>query len=305
LRSEDPAIQALREQATAAIDQGRYDEAERLLSAAETEELVAAKEFQAAAEQRLRNAAATRAERGELSLVRLSYLEAALHFKEASERVPASEYQARGDYLNRYGFALYRHGDEKGDNTVLLQAIGIYRKALSELTRERVPLQWATTQNNLGNALSTLRERESGSARLEEAVAAYRAALQEYTRERVPLDWAMTQNNLGTALMALGERESGSARLEEAVGAYRAALQEHTRERVPLRWATTQNNLGTALKALGERESGSARLEEAVAAYRNALDVFKAANAEYYAEVVERNLISVEATLSTEYGKSP
>jgi hypothetical protein len=41
-----------------------------------------------------------------------------------------------------------------------------------------VPLQWATTQNNLGNVLSTLGERESGKARLEEAVAAYRAALE-------------------------------------------------------------------------------------------------------------------------------
>ena len=51
-----------------------------------------------------------------------------------------------------------------------------------------MPLDWAGTQNNLGTALETLGERESGTARLEEAVAAYRAALQEYTRERVPLN---------------------------------------------------------------------------------------------------------------------
>ncbi len=42
-----------------------------------------------------------------------------------------------------------------------------------------MPLDWAVTQNNLGNALATLGERESGTARLEEAVAAYRAALAE------------------------------------------------------------------------------------------------------------------------------
>ena len=69
-----------------------------------------------------------------------------------------------------------------------------YRAALEERTRERVPLDWAMTQMNLGTALWTLGERESGTARLEEAVAAYRAALEERTRERVPLDWAMTQN---------------------------------------------------------------------------------------------------------------
>ena len=56
-----------------------------------------------------------------------------------------------------------------------------YRAALEELTRERVPLDWAMTQNNLGNALATLGERETGTARLEEAVAAYRAALEERT----------------------------------------------------------------------------------------------------------------------------
>ena len=41
-----------------------------------------------------------------------------------------------------------------------------YRAALEERTRERVPLDWAQTQNNLGNALETLGERESGTAHL-------------------------------------------------------------------------------------------------------------------------------------------
>ena len=80
-------------------------------------------------------------------------------------------------------------------------------------TPQRVPLQWATTQNNLGAALWRLGERESGTARLEEAVAAFRAALEERTRERVPLDWAMTQMNLGSALQRLGAGErDGAAR---------------------------------------------------------------------------------------------
>jgi hypothetical protein len=36
----------------------------------------------------------------------------------------------------------------------------------NEWTRERVPLDWAMTQNNLGTALSTLGQRESGTERL-------------------------------------------------------------------------------------------------------------------------------------------
>ena len=39
----------------------------------------------------------------------------------------------------------------------------------------------AMTQNNLGNALQTLGERESGTERLEQSVTAYRAALEEFT----------------------------------------------------------------------------------------------------------------------------
>jgi tetratricopeptide (TPR) repeat protein len=154
------------------------------------------------------------------------------------------------------------------------------------------------TQNNLGNALSRLGERESGTARLEEAVAAYRDALQEWTRERVPLQWAGTQNNLGNALSSLGERESGMARLAEAVAAFRDALQERTRERVPLDWAMTQNNLGNALSSLGERESGTARLEEAVAAYRDALAVLEPAGADHYIAIARANLVRVETLLA-------
>jgi hypothetical protein len=40
--------------------------------------------------------------------------------------------------------------------------VAAYRAALEERTRDRVPLDWATTQNNLGTALATLGARESG-----------------------------------------------------------------------------------------------------------------------------------------------
>jgi tetratricopeptide (TPR) repeat protein len=96
---------------------------------------------------------------------------------------------------------------EAGTARLLEEAVTAYRDALLEYTRERVPLQWATTQNNLGNALKTLGARESGTARLEEAVSAYRDALLERTRDRVPLQWAMTQNNLKIVLRLLEERQ--------------------------------------------------------------------------------------------------
>ncbi|TCO83823.1 tetratricopeptide repeat protein [Plasticicumulans lactativorans] len=278
LDPSDPVAGEWVSQARDALVAGRYEEADRLLATAETADLAAARQAEQlaaqardAAERRYIAAAATRAERGEVALGRIDYLAAAEHFRQAAKLVPAQRTDERADYLQRRAGGLYRQGDEFGDNGALLGAIGGYHELLALWPRERVPLDWAATQNNLGNALSALGERESGTARLEEAVVALRAALGEYTRERVPLDWAMTQNNLGNALQVLGERESGTARLEEALAALRAALGERTRERVPLDWAMTQNNLGAALQVLGERESGTARLEEAVAAYRAAL----------------------------------
>src|SRR5215831_16135357 len=89
------------------------------------------------------------------------------------------------------------------------EAIAVYRAALHEITRESVPLQWATIQNNLGAALQTLGARERGTARLEEAIAAYRDALTTFTRASEPRQWAAIQHNLGVALQTLGARESG------------------------------------------------------------------------------------------------
>ena len=51
--------------------------------------------------------------------------------------------------------------------------LAAYRAALEEMTRERVPLDWAMAQANLGTALFRLGARESGTARLEEAVAVW------------------------------------------------------------------------------------------------------------------------------------
>ena len=263
---DDPKTTALKLEAQQAIDKGELVKADTLLAQVEAE--------QSRALDRLAfNAAETAARRGELALTRLRYGEAAQHFARAAATLPPnSEYEdKRIGYLDREAIALYQQGVASGDNGALATAIERQTRLLGMRPRERVPLDWAREQYNLGVALQALGAQEGGTARLDEAVAAYREALKEWTRERAPLRWAMTQNNLGYALWTLGKRESGTARVDEAVAAYREALKEWTRERAPLRWAMTQNNLGNALQTLGRRERGRARLDEAVAAYREAL----------------------------------
>ncbi len=129
----------------------------------------------------------------------------------------------RGLAFTLLGDALQLLG-ERGFTEPLLEAIKDYRAALQERMRERVPLDWARTQNNLGNALKTFSSRESGTARLEDAVKAYRAALEERTQDRAPLDWARTQNNLGNALQELAARKGNTANLVEAIAAWEACL---------------------------------------------------------------------------------
>ncbi|MCI5112851.1 MAG: helix-turn-helix domain-containing protein [Marivita sp.] len=135
----------------------------------------------------------------------------------------ATDTDERGSALNDAGIVLWTLGERESGTARLEEAVATNRAALEERTRERVPLDWAMTQNNLGNALRALGARESGTARLEEAVAAFRAALEERTRERVQFLWALTTENLGLAYEALFDKTGDLAKLEEAIALVRAA----------------------------------------------------------------------------------
>jgi hypothetical protein len=283
-RVDDPDIQALVDRAQAALAAAPPDHGAALAALAEARAL--RRERREAteailAEHRREEAEIVRLQAGQQATL-LNRVEAARLFTEAADLLPDSDVDQKWSDLFDAASALREHGDLKGDNAALARAIGLWARMLTIAPRGAHADRWATTQNNLGNALATLGARESGTAWLEEAVAAYRAALEETTRERAPLDWAMTLTNLGAALQTLGERESGTARLEEAVAAYRAALEERTRERAPLDWAMTQTNLAIALATLAER-AGQPR-DAALAEIDAALEVFRAAGAEAYVE---------------------
>jgi len=265
---DDPKIAALKTDAQKAIDAGDLVKADALLADVETEQRRALDRFAV-------NAAETSARRGEIALTRLRYAEAANHFANAAAVFPPkSAYEdKRIDYLGREASALYRQGSEYGDNAALRLAIERRGRLIELNPRERVPLDWAATQNNLGNALRALGQRETGTARLEEAVSAFRSALQEYTRERVPLAWALIQCNVGIALRTVGERESGTARLDEAVAAHRAALEELTRERMPLGWAECLGDQGITLMLLAEWRRDAAMANAALNQINTAFEV--------------------------------
>ena len=279
LNPDNPTARELVSQGKAEIDTGHFAHARELLRQATQVQIAAAQEArklreqaQAAEDAQMSGAAKSTATEADVALTERHYAQAAELFAQAAGYVPPGQANERLGYVDRQAEALFRLGDERGDNRALQSSIELYRRILEGWTRDRAPLDWVRVQNALGMALSDFGDREMSTIRLEEAVAAYRAALEETVRDRLPLRWATIQNNLGVTLSRLGERESGTARLEEAAAAHRAALEEWTRERVPQQWAMAQMNLGAALWKLGERESGTTRLEGAVAAYRAALE---------------------------------
>lgn len=188
------------------------------------------------------------------------------------------------------------------DTARLEQATAAYRSALEALPRQQAPLQWAETQNNLGNILVALGSREPGTAHFEEAAAAFRAALEEWKRERVPQDWARAQSNLGTTLSELGMRNADPARLEQAVTALRSVLEVKGLEQPPLWWASLHNNLGNDLLQLGTRKRDAAMLCEAHA--HQTLALSKARGQEpALASAIEQNLEGGTKLLRLRFGE--
>jgi len=130
LDPQDPITHDLVQRAQAAIKSGQLDEADQLVSKAELAEVVAAhqaqqlaQQAQAAVEQPLLRAAADRGVRGDIAMTRLHYLEAAQHFQEATDLVPAGHPEEKGGFLLGEARALLDQGDERGDKAVLAKAL--------------------------------------------------------------------------------------------------------------------------------------------------------------------------------------
>jgi tetratricopeptide (TPR) repeat protein len=110
--------------------------------------------------------------------------------------------------LSKQGELELKKGSESGKER-LKQALQAYGEALEERTRERVPLEWAATQNNLGDALITLGRYEKGTEHFEKAVHACSLALEEGTPTAAPYLNPVVQENLDHAMRLLEERRTG------------------------------------------------------------------------------------------------
>ncbi len=97
-----------------------------------------------------------------------------------------------------------------------MQAITCFQQALCFWTPETAPLNYATTQNNLGNAYADLPTGER-EANLMQAIACFQQALRFQTPEAAPSDCRKTNRNLADLYFKQQDWDS-------ALAAYQAAM---------------------------------------------------------------------------------
>lgn len=158
--------------------------------------------------------------------------------------------------------------------------------------------EWASKQYDLGRALVTRGERNSGTRELNEAVLAFRAALGEWPKDRDALRWAVTQSDLGYALALLGQRQRDVGVLEEAAIACRGALAEIVQDRTPLLWATAHYNLGLTLSGMATIRDDEILWQNAIEALQQSVDVFEGAGAGAEASKATRRLQDAHTQLT-------
>src|SRR5215471_15899917 len=87
---------------------------------------------------------------------------------------PAFDVETRASLLHAYALIRSVLGSQTGSLVDLEEAIGMYRKALEELTRERFAAEWARNWGNMGAALARLGEITDDRKALSDATKGFR-----------------------------------------------------------------------------------------------------------------------------------
>jgi len=180
------------------------------------------------------------------------------------------------------------------------KAIETYEEVLEFWTLERFPMQYATTQNNIGNAYSVLARVRDKAENSKKAIEAHREALKVYTFERFPIEYASTQNGLGIAyeMLAQVEVENWAESCERAIEAHREALKVYTFERFPIEYALTWRDIGSVYYTLGEGKDKAKNCKKAIEAYEEALKVINLENFPIRYGAIQNNIGNAYAGLA-------
>jgi tetratricopeptide (TPR) repeat protein len=153
---------------------------------------------------------------------------------------------------------------QKDSQHDLQLGISSYIEALRFYTAETAPLNYAMTQNNLGEAYRALAAHQDPAGHLGRAVQAYNEALRFYTPETTPLDYAMTQNNLGEAYRNLAAHQDNKEQtcdlVQKAISSYLESMRFYKNVETPILWERVSRNLKEAQETAAELECSTSPL---------------------------------------------
>ena len=217
-------------------------------------------------------------------------------------------------------------------------AVPLMRQTLERAAAAEMWSAWASTQNNLGNALLDRTEGDRDE-NVDQAIAAFDAARGVWTREKFPIEWALTTARMARAYEATADGRARAGELlreavdlvpraqrpvewarianrlagfeppEEAIARHEAAAEVLSEAAFPHEWASIQHNLGNRYwdMALSARSEAAAvnHLTMAVSRMRQALAVRSESEAPLQWAETAMVLASVLRELARRHGTSP
>ena len=241
------AVSPLLERATAAIDEGRLDDAEGLLTQAGERFSEARAGLSGQLEQLSAREAEVLGQRAAIRLAVFDYAGAATLLGQAAEVTPASQPQARWRWLHQQSRVLWDLGRFENREAELRQAIAVLERALPLAPRSERLADWSATRRRYGAVLSTIAEVTGDAGVSREAAAVFGEVLAAQSRTDDPDAWGQAQIGVADAMLALhaaGDRDP--AVLAAAMSALEAASE--VLQPVNVRaWLIARSQLGEVL----------------------------------------------------------
>ena len=264
--AEDSFVATRRAEAAASIDEGKFEEADSLLAAAESADVAAAKELSVVLESRLSSAATTRGDRALLAIMQSNYGLAAHHYGEAAKLVAHDE-RAVFNFTYLQSKSYYDFGSEHADVEALSASIEIKR---SLIKGAGVSSAWkALLFKEMGDAESTLGEYAGSMESIDASIKSYDVAL-KLESENPELRSSILSNQ-AVSWKIKGEVTDNPFFLQRAIMLLNKALkisfvdEETIRPRAVL-------HLASATMRLGEITNDATVLADALPLFRRSLN---------------------------------
>jgi len=246
----DERANGLRDDAQAAIADGRYDDADEILRTAENQDLQAAAELEDQLHSRKMAVSASTFARGDLAFSRFKYQNAASHFLRAAEHTPQSEPRTQIEAFTMSGRAFAEAAEFQRCETAYAKALTAAETQLGQ----NDPLT-ATVLNNLAALYKGTNRMDQAEPLMERAL-----AIDEKAFSVDHPNVAIRLNNLATLYQATNRMEQAEPLMERAL-----AIDEKTFGPEHPEVATDLNNLAQLYKATNRIAQAEPLMERALA----------------------------------------